>query len=140
MKSFFALAVVALLLPGVANAQHAVPKPGEPGELELSGPTPIRAFAPGRQSSGVYLQDGKGRWFYASFISPCHDIDFALDIGLKPFAGGTRLISGDTVLAGHSACEVASLVHSDPPPTRPRRVFRPHRILPSNGWRGAGQD
>jgi hypothetical protein len=133
------LASLSLTAPA-ADAQTDRPKSEGQAELVLHGATRIRAYAVAKDSKGVYLQDSRRDWFYASFVPPCYAADVASSIALKPFAGGNRLILGDTIVVGLATCEIDTLVRSGPPSTRPRRVFAPRWSMRPNphlgpGWR-----
>ena len=110
MKSIgFALALAALTVAGAAEAQTPGPRFGERADLLLQGSRKIMAFAVNADGLGIYLQDGRRDWYYASFYPGCYKTRLTPNIGFVPFAGGNRLISGDMIIFGGLGCVIKDL-------------------------------
>lgn len=111
-----------------AAAQTTEARAEERIEIRLNSATGVRAFAPGREGEGMYLQDSNRQWYYARFFPRCHMSEFARDIR---FITGDRrpfLTNGDQIVIGgvvQRVCNIEEVVRSGEPPTRPRRAFRP---------------
>jgi len=124
--SLIALAAFA----GTAQAQtRAVgptpgPRSGERADIPFATHNGIRTFTPDRDGSGVYLQDNRRNWYYASFFSRCTELPYAFSFGFRTFGGSSTLSRGDTILAGRDSCRIADIVRSGPPPEKPRRQRR----------------
>lgn len=76
----------------------------------------IRTFeADGKD--GIYLQDSRRDWYYASFAGGCWDIGFAQHIGIDT-RGTSSLNKFGAILVDGKSCQIDSLVTSAPPPTK----------------------
>ncbi|MDF7777603.1 DUF6491 family protein [Sphingomonas sp. AOB5] len=120
-RIFFAAIIPALLAAGAASAQTPGPKSGQQAEILFASHGGIRTFTPDRNGQGVYLQDRRSNWYYASLAGPCMDLPYALRIGYRTFGGSSSLSRGDTIIAGNEQCRIMSLVHSGPPPKKERK-------------------
>ena len=124
------LAAAMLLSAGAAAAQKDKggptpgPRSGERADIVFATHNGIRTFTPDRHGYGVYLQDDRRNWYYASFFTRCQDIDFSVQVGFKTFAGTSTLSRGDSIYAGHEQCRIADLVRSGPPPEKPKKPKR----------------
>lgn len=127
MSPIYRIALIpALLLAGAAAAQtpaqqKAAPPTGQQASIPFATHGGIRTFTPDRYGSGLYLQDSRRNWYYASFAPRCQNLDFAFRIGFKTFGNGPSLERGDTIFAGRERCLITSLVRSGPPPSKPRK-------------------
>ena len=117
-------AIPALLLAGAASAQTAGPRSGERADIPFATHNGIRTFTPDRNGQGVYLQDQRKNWYYASFFSRCQNLNFAFRIGFKTFGSSSTLSRGDTIYADREECRIADIVRSGPPPEKPRKKKR----------------
>jgi Family of unknown function (DUF6491) len=123
----------ALLAAAPASAQQhdsgptPGPRSGERADIVFATHNGIRTFTAADDQRGVYLQDNRRNWFFASFYTRCQNIDFSLGIGFKTFAGSPNLTRGDSIYAGHEQCRIADLVRSGPPPEKPKKAKRAHR-------------
>lgn len=81
----------------------------------------IRTFAPDRDGSGVFIQNGRREWFHVRFFTRCNELPFAIRIGFQTFGNSSTLSRGDTIIAGRDRCRISSIVRSDPPPSRRQR-------------------
>ena len=117
----------ALFATGAAAQTGPTPGPrsGENADIPFATHNGIRTYTADRDSEGVYLQDNFRHWYYARFFTRCHNIDFSFGIGFRTFAGSSSLSRGDTIYAGHEECRIADLVHSGPPPEKPKKAKKP---------------
>lgn len=96
-----------------------------------STPTPVTAEASipfatqngvrdwrARDGKGIWLQARSGQWLYARFLAPCSGIEFETSIRVLPSANGTLDKWGGISSRNTGRCSFASLVRSDPPPSR----------------------
>lgn len=124
---------IMLLGAGSAAAQHHQsgptpgPRSGEQTDIVFATNHGIRTFTPADDGYGVYLQDNHRAWYFTSFYARCLDIDFSLGVGFKTFGGNSNLSRGDSIYAGHEECRIADLVHSGPPPEKPKKARRARR-------------
>ena len=119
-----ALGTAALLAAGSAQAQTPGPRSGERADIVFATHNGIRTFTPANDGRGVYLQDNRKNWYFASFYTRCQNIDFSFGIGFKTFGGSPNLSRGDSIYAGHEQCRIADLVRSGPPPEKPKKARR----------------
>jgi hypothetical protein len=133
LKIITAALSAALLTTAAAGAQTREdvgptpgPHSGERADIVFATHNGIRTFTADRYGEGVYLQDSRRNWYYASFYSRCQNIDFSLNIGFKTFGGSSTLSRGDTIYSGGESCRIADLVRSGPPPEKPKKPRR-HR-------------
>ena len=121
---------------GTAQAQTQVtgptpgPRSGERADIPFATHNGIRSFRPTNDGSGVYLQDNRRNWYYATFFSRCIELPYAFGVGFRTFGGSSTLSRGDTILTERDSCRIADIVRSGPPPEKPRRARRqraPHR-------------
>ena len=119
-----ALGTAALLAAGSAQAQTPGPHSGERADIVFATHNGIRTFTPANDGRGVYLQDNRRNWYFASFYTRCQNIDFSFGIGFKTFGGSPNLSRGDSIYAGHEQCRIADLVRSGPPPEKPKKARR----------------
>ena len=114
------LAFALLATSAAASAQDAPPPP--PGGKEVSIPFVthgnVRTFTPARNGEGVYIQNSRRDWYYASLSPRCQELPWANAIAFKTFGGGSTLERGDTILAGRDRCTITSIVRSGPPPKK----------------------
>lgn len=104
------------------------PRSGERADISFATYNGIRTFTSDRQGNGVYLQDNRRNWYYASFFSRCNDLPYAIGVGFKTFGNSSTLSRGDTIYAGHEACKIADIVRSGPPPEKPRKPRKVRRV------------
>lgn len=122
-NKLFAAVIPALLLAGgTACAQTPGPDWGKRADIPFATNGGIRTFTPDEKGNGVYLQDSRGNWYYASLSGPCFDLPFANAIGYRTFGGSSTLSRGDTIIAGGESCMITDLVHSGPPPKKERKA------------------
>jgi hypothetical protein len=71
---------------------------------------------------GVWLQDQQRRWYYATVIGPCTGLPFATRIGVDTRFGGSQLDRTGTLLVDHQHCPINSLVTSNGPPPKAKKI------------------
>jgi hypothetical protein len=65
----------------------------------------------------LYIRDAQHRWYRATLMSDCIDLDYATRIGFLPGAGD-RLDRFSSILVHGQRCPIESLVASAPPPPK----------------------
>ena len=130
LKILATVLVAAATFAGAAQAQSQReprgptpgPHSGERADIPFATHSGIRTFTPDRMGDGVYLQDNRRAWYYASFYSRCTELPYAFTFGFKTFGGSSTLSRGDTIIAGRDTCRIADIVRSGPPPEKPRKA------------------
>ena len=75
----------------------------------------------GHQLSGLWLEDSRRNWYYASFRGPCPGIQFGRSIAFDT-RGSARFDKYTRILVGDAVCDIERLVTADKPlPERERR-------------------
>ncbi|WP_242446116.1 DUF6491 family protein [Sphingopyxis lindanitolerans] len=123
MKQKLALSLAAALLSLSANAAAAEPAAPRALGVETGITFPSNATIRTFQADGddgVWIQDSRRNWYYATFFSPCRNIDFAQAIGVDT-RGLSRLDKYATILVRGDRCALSSFVTSAPPPTKKER-------------------
>jgi hypothetical protein len=120
-KLFAAALLPALALAGAAQAQTAGPHSGEPASIPFITHGSVRTFQSTPDGDGIYIQNARRDWYYASFFSRCLDLPYAIRVGFDTFGGGPSLERGDTILADHQRCRIDQIVHSGPPPKKAKK-------------------
>ncbi len=69
-------------------------------------------------NDGLWVQDSRRHWYYARFLGPCHDIDFATSIGFVTAPGGTFDRFSSVIVPGWGRCALVSLKPSIGPAAR----------------------
>jgi len=127
MKVYLTAAFAALAFAGATPAESETP----------SGPTPgphsgerasipfvrfgnLYDFEAAPDGQGIYLQDARRDWYYASLFGPCIDLPFATRIGVVNW-GFDSVDDSSTILVGRDRCRIDRLVHSGPPPKREKK-------------------
>lgn len=111
------------------------PEPAEPDGVSLTRQEVFIPFANQRSAvtswqadgrDGVWIEGGRGDWYYAKFLAPCQGVDSAVQLG---FDTGTSdridRFSHVIVPRERERCALISLTRSDPPPDGDRRDFEP---------------
>ncbi|MEP9358644.1 DUF6491 family protein [Sphingomonas sp. KR3-1] len=123
------IALAALGAATSASAQQAGPTPGPKSGEQATIPfltrSDVRTFTSTDNGEGVYIEDARRNWYYVAFFSRCNELPWAVGIGFKTFAGSSQLDRGDTIFAGRDRCTIASIVHSGPPPEKPKKAKKP---------------
>lgn len=71
--------------------------------------------------NGLWVQDGRRDWYYATLLGPCYGLDWANAIGIEP--RGSQLDKFGYVLVPRerSRCQFTSFRRSDPPPPKGKK-------------------
>jgi hypothetical protein len=116
---------LAALIPVLTFA--AAPEPEKPREAQPEARIPfvnrgsIRDWQ-ADDRKGVWIQDQRKNWYYASFNAPCIGLDFALSIGFDAGSMGILDRFGYIVVPREDRCPIKSLVRSEnPPPAKPKK-------------------
>lgn len=108
------LLILAALAAGLALPAHAE-EPRERGvETRIPFADSIRNFH-ADDDRGVWIQDNRDRWYYASLAGPCFGMDFTHKIGVVT-RGTSALDSFGAIVVDGQRCPITSLVTSAPPP------------------------
>ncbi len=79
----------------------------------------IRTFEPDNDR-GLWIQDHKRRWYYATTLGPCQGLNFAQAIGFDN-RGSAYFDKFARLYVGRDICALASFVTAEKPPTRKER-------------------
>lgn len=114
MKRRSILVAAALaVLSGPALADTASREVGVEASITFPSNATIRNYrADGER--GVWIEDRRRNWYYASFFGRCRNIDFAQAIGIDT-RGTSRLDRFSTIIVGHERCAIERLVTADKP-------------------------
>lgn len=63
---------------------------------------------------GVWIEDQRRNWYYASFLGQCRDIRWADAIGVETY-GSSRLDRNSRLIVGSDVCAISRLVTADKP-------------------------
>lgn len=110
------ICLAALALPLLASPASAEPTPREVGvEASIAFPSnaTIRNFRADSEW-GVWIEDRRRNWYYASFFGRCRDIDFAQTIGVDT-RGSSRLDRFSHIIVGQERCAINRLLTADKP-------------------------
>ncbi len=123
LRLFAPLALMLFALPPVAAAKPAPAAQREVGvEADISFPAygGIRNYH-ADDDRGVWLEDSRRNWYYASFRGPCPGIQFGRSIAFDT-RGSARFDKYTRILVGDAVCDIERLVTADKPlPERERR-------------------
>ncbi len=72
--------------------------------------------------NGLWIQDLRKQWYYASLLAPCIGLDFATGIGFDTRTGDTLDRFSQVIVPHEDRCQIMSLTRSDtPPPDRKKK-------------------
>lgn len=119
---YFILSAIVTIFAVSANAQapeaptHNWPELGVEASVDIRPAQPLYNFT-ADGDEGVWLQDFRKRWYYATILGPCPGLGRAFGIGydLRGSAGFDK--SAKLVVEGFQ-CGLSSLVTSDIPPSK----------------------
>lgn len=116
-----------ILVAGLAPlmAAHAEPAPREVGEeatIAFPAHGGVRNFR-ADTDRGVWIEDQRRNWYYASFIGTCRDIRWVDAIAIDTY-GSSRLDKHSRIIAGNDVCQISRLLTADKP--LPEREQRRH--------------
>lgn len=110
------MALPLLVGPASAGAAAREDRPREVGvEASIAFPSSatIRNFR-ADSTRGVWIEDNRRNWYYASFFGRCRDIDFAQAIGIDT-RGSSRLDRHSFIIVGRDRCPIDRLLTADKP-------------------------
>ena len=117
---FLSAMLMSLFLP--ANVQlaeaptHSWPQLGSETSVDIRPAQPLYNFkADGDE--GVWLQDFRKRWYYATIMGPCPGLGRAFGIGYD-LRGSTGFDKSAKLTVEGFHCALSSLVTSDVPPSK----------------------
>ncbi len=121
MRNLF-LAVCCLSSASLAHAQpnespsHSWPALGVETEVEIKLAQPLYNFTPDGDE-GVWLQDFRKRWYYATIRGPCPGLGRAFGLGYDT-RGSTRFDRSTMLIVEGYPCALSSIVTADRPPSK----------------------
>jgi hypothetical protein len=120
---------IAALVPAWVMA--AAPESEKPRELAPEASIPFVQHGgihdwQADDRKGVWIQDRRRQWYYASFNAPCLGLDFALTIGFDAGTMGVLDRFGYIIVPEHDRCPIKSLTRSEnPPPAKKKKAPKP---------------
>lgn len=133
MRPLLTLAITAstaALLQGCTNLQSAssdgVSLQREEAAIPFANQrSSVTSFqADGRD--GLWVESGRGDWYYARFIAPCIGIDNAVRLGFDTGTSDTLDRFSHVIVPNErERCAIISFTKSDPPPDGDRRAYEP---------------
>jgi hypothetical protein len=66
--------------------------------------------------TGLWIQDARKNWYYATFFSPCNGIEFAPQLAFKAKTLNQLDRYSEVVVPNNASCSLRSLRSSGPPP------------------------
>lgn len=66
--------------------------------------------------TGIWVQDARQQWYYASLIAPCQGLEFAARVGFATRGVDTLDRFASVVVPGYSRCPIDSFTRSEAPP------------------------
>lgn len=69
-------------------------------------------------TQGLWVQDSRKHWYYASLLGPCFGLDFATTLGFDVDPMGTLDRFGAVIVPGWGRCNFSSLAASNGPPAK----------------------
>ncbi len=67
-------------------------------------------------TQGIWIQDARKQWFYATLLGPCIGLDFAMSVGFEARTNNTLDRFGTVIVPREGRCPIMSFTKSDPPP------------------------
>lgn len=113
IRRFVPVIAALTLLPSPALAEPTPREVGVEASITFPSNATIRNYrADGER--GVWIEDRRRNWYYASFFGRCRDIDFAQSIGIDT-RGTSRLDRFSMIIVGNERCAIERLVTADKP-------------------------
>jgi hypothetical protein len=110
---FGALALASLPVAAKERPAHVWPQNGVEAEIPFAHFDAIRNFeADG--DDGIWLEDRQRRWYYATLLGPCTNLNFVQAIGYDT-RGTTTFDKFSTIIVEGQRCAISSLVTADKP-------------------------
>ena len=122
MRMLIAVMLAAAPLP--LAAEEAPPRDvGVASNISFPAQGGIRNFR-ADTDRGVWLEDRRRNWYFASFLGTCPEIRFAQGIGIDT-RGSARFDKFSKIVVGNNVCAIATLVTADKPLSqREQRRFK----------------
>ncbi|HEX4694201.1 DUF6491 family protein [Sphingomonas sp.] len=119
--SLIAISAATLASPALAHKRPPVPvELGKETSIPFIGTIGLYDFeADGHR--GVWLQDQRRHWYYATISGVCTGLPFANRIAVDTRFGGTSLDRTGVLLVDGQRCYIDSLVTSAGPPKKVKR-------------------
>jgi hypothetical protein len=111
--AFFFLASAAALPLSAAAAEPAQREVGVEASIAFPSHGGVRNFR-ADDDRGVWIEDQRRNWYYASFLGHCRDIRWANAIGIDT-RGSSRFDRHARILVGNDSCAIATLLTADKP-------------------------
>lgn len=123
MRLFAAICLAAIPLNATASDGERVPSEvGVEADISFPARGGIRNFR-ADDDRGVWIEDRRRNWYYASFFGPCPGIQFADGIGFDT-RGSPRFDRHAKILVGREVCAISTLVTADKPlPRKDQRRY-----------------
>lgn len=122
MKQKFALSLAAFLLPLSAAAAD---EPSEPRRIGVEASIAFPAYGTVRNfeadgDDGIWIEDQRRDWYYATLTGYCPDLDFVEAIGIDT-RGTSRLDKFGAIIVNGQRCSFTSFVTAEKPLPRGER-------------------
>jgi hypothetical protein len=117
-------AILAAAVPALASQPSAANAPAAKAPAPEEVRIPFASFGQIRNfrddgDRAVYFEGTRRQWYRATLYGPCLNLPSAIRIGFENRFSDT-LDNTSTLLVDGERCRIASLVRSDPPPSRRR--------------------
>ncbi len=107
--------------PGVAKSPPPVwPELGKETSIPFANFHGIRNYETDG-NDGLWLEDSRHRWYYATVAGPCWNLDFAQQIGYDT-RGSTTFDKFSAIIVGQQRCQILSVVTANKPLPRKERL------------------
>jgi hypothetical protein len=120
-RTILLAAALGLGLGTMAGAADKAPLPPQATIPFVKSGNSIRDWqADGRD--GLWIQDLRKQWYYATLLAPCIGLDFATGIGFDTGAGDSLDRFSQIIVPREQRCQIMSLTRSEaPPPDRKKK-------------------
>jgi hypothetical protein len=115
MKSIRLALVGTMLAAGCASVPAADNKPEASIPFVNQGASIHAWQADGK--TGIWIQDERRDWYYASLQAPCTGLEFAPRLAFEPRTTSALDRFGSISVPGYGRCSILSLTKSDAPPS-----------------------
>jgi hypothetical protein len=75
--------------------------------------------------TGLWIQDARKNWYYATFFAPCNGIEFAPQLAFKAKTLNQLDRFSEVVVPSNASCALSSLRTSGPPPGKGKANMAP---------------
>ena len=70
---------------------------------------------------GLWIEDARGQWYYATMFAPCEGLDFAFSLAFETKTTSSLDKFGSVVVPDVRRCAFSSLTKSDAPPEKEKK-------------------